>query len=209
MAIDPNTPSFLQALRRGLYMGVERCCLDHAWTKMDEFRESQTEVRLFRGEMTSRPHIPLSAIARRLHRDTGTISRWFQGQSPSWGNLLMAMTALGADWPNLDRLPSTRMRRNFGMIAALRLIRRRVLEEKSAREILTPMEFEWIETMFRIPGWAFERQLPNRRQQGLVKCESALGQTIARLDALDRTWGMAYEIFRQVYDEIVSDNLWA
>jgi len=190
-----------------MFEGVAHCCLEEAWMRMRDLRESKSVSRTYRGRFTERPSIPLDHLAELLNCDKGTMSRWFN-EPLSWTNLTMMMTALSADWLHLGELPGKVIRRACGIIAVLQFIRARALNKTDEVGELTPVHIRWLERLFQAPRWIFDRRLPNQRSKSLDRAASDLGVTVDWLDRTDRDWGDEYALLVEIYAKTVNEDLW-
>jgi hypothetical protein len=157
----------LVGIRQAFYDGLARRCLAEAWLRLGQVREEKLAWRLFRGRNQQRQGIPLDVIANKLGRDVGTVARWFRGESPNWSNLLMAMTALDADWEHLKSLPSKTERRRAAISRALLHVSKTILGDERDRKGPTLQDLDFLEGLFERETWQTERRLPTQRQMVL------------------------------------------
>ena len=161
------------AIRQAFYAGVGRTCLQEAWLQLDCFRDQQKTERLFRGKYQEREGVPLSHVARIVGRDVGEVGRWFRGESPEWANLLIAMTALDAEWNNLGKLPSKKERMIAGWSHALVHVRKRLMGEKESPHP-TSQEVDCLEKLFTQADWVAARHFNTHRQPTLERLADKL-----------------------------------
>lgn len=193
-------------MRRAFYDGIARECLDLAWQRLDEFRGKQVVKRTFRGRLQERPGMPLQEIAERINRNVGELSRWFSGQSPAWGNLSIVMTALSADWPDLQSLPDKKSRRIAGCIAALVVIRR-----YSNLEPAKPPSTQTINSLTALAeqaDWSKSRCIPDRIPAVYAQASKASGISIRDLEAADRDWGYCFLRWLNEYLASLEECIW-
>lgn len=195
-------------VRQSFYEGLGRECLKAAWGSLDEYRRGQMMKRTFRGVFTERKGIPLEEIGLRLSRSRGEITRLFQGNSPDWSNLMMVMTSISADWPDLQRLPEKQRRKNAGCYEALRKIRRRV-EGEVPNDPTDPVRvLEVLEILFRDEQWFAHRQFPQHREAALERIAGTAKLSARLLDAIDRVWGHAYTIWIREFADSMDEQIW-
>ena len=195
-------------VRHAFYEGLARECLDSAWLKLNDFRDQKRTTRMFRGKVRERQGVPLNEIAASLSRSPGELSRWFQGQSPSWANLALVMTALSADWPDLQKLPEKKRRRIAGCIAALRVIRRVLCAVSSP---VADPTYPTIRCLIALSGdesWIKARRLPERRKQVFVRVAAANQIRIEDLEAADRDWGDSFLWWLKVFADSLDEQIW-
>jgi hypothetical protein len=206
-ADDEVSPSSVK-IRQAFYEGMSRECLDQAWQRLDNYRQSKMEVRRFRGRVCERRGIPLFRLAERLHRNTGELSKWFAGHSPEWSNLLVAITGLSADWKTLEPMAEKKHRRTAGCMASLRMIRRTQFglsgrESEPAHYVVTCLE-----TLFSDETWEFDRLILSRRNASLSRISDVSDVPRRDLDSADKKWGDAYRVFARFYADSMDEEIW-
>jgi hypothetical protein len=199
----------LVRMRQAFYSGVEQVCLKSAWSRLDEHRQNQWLVRLFRGEQKNRKGIPLSFVALSLGRSTGEVSRWFNSERPCWANLVMAMTALNTTWKHLGDLPPKADRKASGIAAAMVCIR----EEKHGYQegaIVQPaiQDIQYLFLLWKQDEWPVQRRCERYRICGLNRVAGEYGVPIEMLDRVDRDWGNEFGVIVKWLEESMDWETW-
>lgn len=195
-------------VRHAFYEGLSRECLDQAWRKLADFRDQKRMTRMFRGKQRERQGIPLNEIATSLSRSTGELSRWFQGQSPSWANLALVMTALSAEWPDLQKLPEKQRRRIAGCIAAIRVIHRTHFGESSPANPPTSSAIRCLIALSDDESWIKARRLPSRREQVFRRVADANGIRLEELEVADRDCGDSFVWWLNYFANSLDEQIW-
>lgn len=204
--IEGDIPrSVSNKIRRAFCDGVSSVCLRDAWKRLDEYRKKKVVKRYFRGQWRDRQVVPLADIAEKLGRSAGEISRWFQNRSPDWGNLLMVMSTLDADWPSL-RLPPKEERKFAGLRKALRFISDGVLE-KSGHDF-SEADLLCLEALWRDRRWGMVRLVPDLRLEAIARIAECADRPLDELDRVDRIWGDAYTYWPVTYGAAMDTNIW-
>lgn len=203
-----TTPNLPVKVRQAFYEGIARECLNQAWMKLDGFRAEKRMIRRFRGKLREREGVSLHDIALSLSRSPGELSRWFQGQSPSWANLLLVMTALSAEWPHLQNLPDKQRRRFAGCMAALRVIHRLEFSSTPIKSDLKPSTIRCLLALNSEDDWLPSRRDPVRREQVIRRVADLHALLTADLDVADRDWGNPFACWLQTYANSVDEQIW-
>lgn len=208
-ANDTVPHEFAVKIRQSFYEGLSRQCLDQAWERLNSFRASQTMPRLFRGEFTERRNVPLFLLAEKLHRTPGELSRWFQGHSPEWSNLMMVMTGLDADWESLQPMAKKAHRRSAGCMAAVRFIRRTRFGIPGRETEPAHFIVMCLEALFSCVNWETDRRFSDRRHVGIERVARETGLPGKSLDSADLEWGDSYRVWAQFYADSMDEQLWS
>lgn len=204
LPIKPN------AVRRAFYEGLAHECLGWGWMRLNSFRLQKVTVHRFRGkERVRKPR--LGDLAVKVSRSVSELSRWFrQEKRAPWPEIFLVMTALDADWPDLDHLPEKLHRRAAGCLSALRLIRRRLrLPQPRIPKLELPTQvFLCLEALFGEDDWITFRDVPDRRAAILQRIAAKSQLRRELLDAADQEWGDCYMQWLKIYASSLDEQIW-
>jgi hypothetical protein len=205
----PLVDFLVVGVRRSFYEGVARRCLREAWSRLEEYREAKPSMRLYRGETREREGTTLTEIGTMLGRDHGEVGRWFKGKSPAWANLTLVMTALNADWTNINSLPSKRDRRVAGWIQALSYARKKILREPSGGvDPPTDFDLDCLNALNADDDWLTSRRSTERRKALITRTARRTRLAETSLDLVDRKWGDAWALCMDAYGVTIDPRVW-
>jgi hypothetical protein len=202
-----NTDKNWLKARQAFYAGLAQCCLNQAWLQLDDYRGTKVLTRLFRGKQQERKGMPIDVIAAGLSRNSGELSRWFNGKSPQWANLLMVMTVLDAGWAELKELPSKKERRTAGSIRALQAIKSNVYG-RDKDSAISERTITLLESLSAEPEWYVRRRSATLRRSTYLRVAEKTGYGVDDLEQADSRWGDEWIWWVYRFGESIDEQIW-